>query len=156
MCVVQSFGTDEKFIQTGQVGGRLQSAKGSTSDAGSFERQLSLRRQTSEDGGRKTVKREISIKQQEAWDKDIPAVPLHRVLALNAKEWWLIAIGVLAAGVNGLIFPSFSIFFGEIIRVFSLPPDQVLSSIHMWTGLFIALGVVSGICNFCKVHVYTY
>ena len=157
---MQSFGTDENFIQTGQVGRLLsqrsiqRSVKGSSSGPGGFERQLSLRRQASafsDDGGKKKLKQEISVKQQEAWDKDIPAVPLHRILALNGKEWWLITLGVFGAGINGLVFPSFSIFFGEILRVFGLRPDMVLAAVHMWGALFIGLGFVSGIANFVKV-----
>ena len=77
------------------------------------------------------------------------------MIKTNGKEWWIIAIGVLAAGVKGMIFPSFSLFFGQILTVFQLPSDEVLGAVHMWAALFVALGVVSGISNMVKVVVYS-
>ena len=77
---------------------------------------------------------------------------------MNAREWWLIVLGVLGAVVNGSIFPLFAIFFGEILEVFGLPAEEVFGEIHLWAGLFILLGVVSGISQFSKVgqccHIY--
>ena len=60
--------------------------------------------------------------------------------------------GVLGAGVNGCIWPAFALLFGEILDVFALPPDEILDEIHMWAGLFIVLGVVSGTGVFLKVQ----
>ena len=91
-------------------------------------------------------------KRQKEWDKDIPNVPLFRVIALNAKEWWLIVLGVVGAALNGSIFPLFAFLFGEILRVFSLPRDEVLSEIGLWVGLFLFLGVVSAVSVFLKVR----
>ena len=71
---------------------------------------------------------------------------------MNAKEWWLIVLGVLGAMINGSIFPLFAIFFGEILEVFGLPADEVFGEIHLWAGLFIVLGVVSGLSQFSKVR----
>lgn len=124
--------------------------------SGGVERQRSIRKQISTysddgTGTKKDLKRQVSEKQQEEWDKELPVAPLSRIIAVNAKEWWLIILGVIGAAVNGLIFPSFSIFFGEILRIFGLPPDQVLGETHMWGALFVALGFVSGIANFLKV-----
>ena len=42
---------------------------------------------------------------------------MFRLLALNAKEWWLIILGLLGAGVNGSIFPIFAIVFAEVLDV---------------------------------------
>jgi len=96
-------------------------------------------------------KRQSSKKKQEEWDKDIPEVPLHRVLRLNAKEWWIIILGLLGAAIGGSIWPIFAIFFGEVLAVFALPADQILNEIPLWACLFIVLGVVSGIGVFAKV-----
>ena len=96
-------------------------------------------------------KRQSSKKKQEEWDKDIPVVPLHRVLRLNAKEWWIIILGLIGAAVGGSIWPIFSIFFGEVLIVFERPADQILGEIPLWACLFIVLGVVSGIGVFAKV-----
>ena len=38
-------------------------------------------------------------------------------MALNAKEWWIILLGILGALINGSVFPLFAIIFGEILTV---------------------------------------
>ena len=42
---------------------------------------------------------------------------MFRLIALNAKEWWLIILGLIGAAVNGSIFPLFAILFGNILGV---------------------------------------
>lgn len=96
--------------------------------------------------------------QQEEWDKNIPEVSLFRVLALNAKEWWMIGLGLLGSIVTGSIYPLFAIVFGYILEVFTLPADEIFNEIHLWAGLFLVLGLVSGVAIFlkvCVVCVYT-
>ena len=90
-------------------------------------------------------------KKQEEWDKDIPSVPIHRVLGLNRPEWFIIVFGIVGAAINGFIWPSFALLFGEILTVFALPPDEILDEIHMWAALFIVVGVVSGVGQFLRV-----
>lgn len=154
----QSFGTDELFIESKSLG-RLfshQSSKMEAEQGGKIGRQTSYQHQASAEG--KEVKRVLSLaKKEEEWDKDIPSVPLHRVLALNAKEWWIIILGVIGAAVNGCIFPVFAIIFGEIIFVFSLDRNEILSEIGPWAGLFVVLGAVSGCGIFLKVvHLFVH
>ena len=76
---------------------------------------------------------------------------LFRVIKLNAREWWIILLGILGAAVNGSIWPLFALLFGEILEVFSRPADEVLGAVHLWAGLFIVLGIVSGAGVFLKV-----
>lgn len=76
---------------------------------------------------------------------------LFRVMTANAKEWWLILLGVLCSFVLGSIFPLFAVVFRELLEVFTLPRDQILDRVHVWGGAFIALGVVSGIAVFIRV-----
>ena len=71
----------------------------------------------------------------------------------NAKEWWLILLGLLGSLVLGTVFPAFALIFGKIIEVFARPPDEILGALHIWAGLFIVLGVVSGAGVFFKVVV---
>ena len=61
--------------------------------------QVSLKRQPSavvredrQQVGRQLSQRQLS-KLQEEWDKEIPQVPLYRVMLLNLPEWWLIFLG---------------------------------------------------------------
>lgn len=65
----------------------------------------------------------------------------------------LCTVGILGAALNGFIWPSFAFLFGEILDVFALPPDQILGEIHMWAGLFVVLGVVSGSGILLKVGI---
>ena len=44
---------------------------------------------------------------------------LLRSLKLNLPEWWLISSGVVAAGISGLVFPSFALIFIFLIKEFS-------------------------------------
>ena len=86
-------------------------------------------------------------------DEKIPVVPLHRVLRLNAKEWWIIILGLLGAAVSGSIWPVFSIFISEVVALFSNRADEILGETHLWASLFIVLGVCSGVEIFAKVSI---
>ena len=93
-----------------------------------------------------------SKKLQEKWDKEIPAAPLHRLLRVNAPEWWLITVGVVAAVINGSVFPVYSILFGEVLKVFQQSrTDQVVEEITIWAVLFLVLALSSAIAVFFKV-----
>ena len=86
-------------------------------------------------------------------DKEIPVVPLYRVLRFNAKEWWIIILGLIGAAFAGSLWPILGILFGEIIRTFSLPPDQVLNEVNLWAGLYMVIGLVAGTGVFMQVSV---
>ena len=80
-------------------------------------------------------------------------VPLYRVLRFNAKEWWIIILGLIGAAFAGSLWPILGILFGEIIRTFSLPPDQVLNEVNLWAGLYMVIGLVAGTGVFMQVSV---
>ena len=101
--------------------------------------------------GKPEEKLKISEKQQELWDKEVPEVPLWRVLKVNAKEWWIIILGLLGAAIAGSIWPLFGVLFGEFLDVFALPADEVVEESHLWGGLLIVLGIVSGLGVFTRV-----
>ncbi len=158
---LQSYGTDEAFVTGGTGLGRLFSGRRHHASESSVQRQTSLQHQisvqrqtsvTADPKGKPDIKRQISEKQQEQWDKELPEVPLKRVIKLNAPEWWIILFGILGAMVNGVFYPTFSLLFGEILSVFALPADEVLDEIHLYAGLFIVLGFVAGCATFVKVN----
>ena len=97
------------------------------------------------------LKKQVSSKKQEEWDKEIPKASFTRLLKANAPEWWLIAIGVLAAMGNGSVFPIYSILFGEVLREFQKAPSDVLDGITPWAATFLALAAGSAIAIFFKV-----
>ena len=164
---MQSYGVDEVFVK--EDVGRLFSFRGSRKrkrseklsdsepvgfqrQASGFQRQASFRRQgSSTTEGKEGTKRQLSTKEDEKADEDIPDVSFFRIIRYNAKEWWLIILGVIGAAINGSIFPLFAVFFGEILGVFG-DPMNALNRIHMWAALFIVLGIVSGIAIFLKVN----
>lgn len=135
---------------------RQRSVKGSDSGVGGVQRQISFKRQGSSTAeGKEAAKRQTSAgkkkgEEEEEADKDIPEVSFLRVIRLNAKEWWLILLGVLGSAVNGSINPLFAVLFREILVVF-VDPTTVLERIHPWAGGFLVMGVVSGIAIFAKV-----
>ena len=44
---------------------------------------------------------------------------LFRALKLNAPEWFLILLGVIAAAISGLVFPAFAVTFILLVNQFS-------------------------------------
>ena len=169
----QSFGTDQLYIESKsfgrlfsrtssrQEGGERGSSQGShqaaaaataTARQSSYQHQSSATTEHEGTGGKPGTKKEKTEllssrekQQQEEWDKDIPAVSILRVMALNKKEWWMLVLGVLGSTMHACIFPLFAFIFGEILRIFALPADQVLSEIGLWAGLFLVIGFVSGL-----------
>ncbi len=120
-------------------------------------RQVSIQKQSSIITEEEQKKLE---EKQEEWDKEIPSVPLSRVLKLNLREWWIIALGLCGAALAGPIWPLFGLIFGEVLDVFARPHDEVLDHVHSWGALLIAVGVACGLGNFIKVslrkvlHIY--
>ena len=53
----------------------------------------------------------------------------------------------------GSAFLVFSIIFGEVLNVLTLPSDQVLAAVHLWAAGFIGIGVATGTANFLIVGV---
>lgn len=71
---------------------------------------------------------------------------------MNSPESFLIALGLLGAAVQGVVYPMFAFFFGQVLRVLTLPFNQVVGAIHVWAGSFLVLGVVVGLATITKVR----
>ena len=82
--------------------------------------------------------------------EEVP-VSLLQILRLNSQDWWLLVVGFVGAFIIGSAFPFFSIVFGEVVRVLSLPSDEILSEIHPWGATYLALGIAAAIGIFTKV-----
>ena len=106
---------------------------------------LSLRRQNA------------SLKRANSKEKDeYGQVKLFmKILSLNREEWWIVALGVLAAIVSGAAFPLFAVLFGGVFDALSNPSNvaDIFALIHPWAGGFIALGAGIGVAMFVKVSV---
>lgn len=57
-------------------------------------------------------------------------------------------IGITAACIGGLIYPTYSVFFTSFISVFSGNPDDILSKGHFWALMFLVLAAAQGLCSF--------
>ena len=84
-------------------------------------------------------------------EADVKEVPIWRVLQLNAKEWWIIVIGVIGGVIQGLYWPLLGLLYGEILSAYALPPDEVLESLHLFCGILFAIGAVIGVSVFFRV-----
>ena len=86
-------------------------------------------------------------------DKDkLPDVSSWKLMKnLSWRIWLVVFIGIMSSILNGLVFPSFAVVFGEVLGVFSLPASQVLDEIHPWGATFLALGIVLAVSTFVKV-----
>ena len=84
-------------------------------------------------------------------DEKVASISFFKLFSLNLRMLPVVLLGCLGAAINGLIFPAFSVIFGEVVQIFSRPPDQILSGIHPYAAAFLGLGVVSAICIFDKV-----
>ncbi|XGW25421.1 hypothetical protein V3C99_006669 [Haemonchus contortus] len=67
---------------------------------------------------------------------------LFKILGYARPEWPFIAFAVTSSIVQGCVFPAFSLFFSQIIDVFSKQPgDPTLKSDgHFWALMFLVLG----------------
>ncbi|XP_049809970.1 ATP-dependent translocase ABCB1-like [Schistocerca nitens] len=77
------------------------------------------------------------------------------VLRLSAPEWRLLATGTLSALVVGVSFPTFSMFYGDVIGVLSQPDPVVLRSQTYWyCAVFIIMAVVMSISSFLQIYTF--
>ena len=67
---------------------------------------------------------------------------MFRLLVLNAKEWWLIILGLIGAGVSGSVMPVFAVLFGNILDV---SDAVVLCVLHQHNTLLLV--PFSGVCK---------
>eukprot|EP00057_Strongylocentrotus_purpuratus_P008762 XP_011663236.1 PREDICTED: multidrug resistance protein 1 [Strongylocentrotus purpuratus] len=73
-------------------------------------------------------------------EEEIPKASYWEVLKLNAPEWYLIVIGCFFSAILGVTMPVFAILFSEIIKLFSLPNDEIEEAAVFWSCMFVALG----------------
>ena len=83
-------------------------------------------------------------------EEDLPDVSLWKILRnLPGRMWVVVFLGVLSSILNGLVYPAFTIVFGEVLAVFSEP--DILANIHPWGATFLVLGIVLAVAAFSKV-----
>uniref|UniRef100_A0A8C8B6R5 ATP-binding cassette sub-family B member 5 n=1 Tax=Otus sunia TaxID=257818 RepID=A0A8C8B6R5_9STRI len=77
-------------------------------------------------------------------EKNLPAVPYSRILALNKPEWLYVLLGVIAAAVSGGVHPAFAVLFGKIIGAFQETDAEKRNKNTLVLSLmFLLLGVIT-------------
>ncbi|KAA8497019.1 Multidrug resistance protein 1B [Porphyridium purpureum] len=75
-----------------------------------------------------------------------------RALKLNTKEWYIVAIGVLGAVMNGSSFPVFALIFSELVVVLTKTDNS--SDVTFWACMFVVIGVGTWIALFLQVWMF--
>ncbi|XP_031395094.1 ABC transporter B family member 11-like isoform X2 [Punica granatum] len=72
-----------------------------------------------------------------------PKVSIRRLAYLNKPEIPVLFFGLIAAVINGVIFPIFGILISHAIKTFFEPPHELRKDSKFWALIFMALGVAS-------------
>ncbi|XP_034509139.1 ATP-binding cassette sub-family B member 5 [Ailuropoda melanoleuca] len=84
-------------------------------------------------------KSEESIQYKET---SLPEVSLFKIFKLIKSEWLSVVLGTLAAVLNGIVHPVFSVIFAKIITVFEDDDKTTLKrDVEMYSIIFVILGV---------------
>ncbi|KAF2304814.1 hypothetical protein GH714_038039 [Hevea brasiliensis] len=75
--------------------------------------------------------------------EETPEVPLHRLAHLNKPEIPVLAIGTIAACINGVILPILGTLLSRVIKSFYEPPHELRKDTKFWAIIFMILGVTS-------------
>ncbi|XP_061961245.1 ABC transporter B family member 21-like [Populus nigra] len=85
-----------------------------------------------------TSELEVSPQKQQT-----PDVPISRLAYLNKPEVPVLIAGSIAAILNGVIFPIYSILLSSVIKTFFEPPDELRKDSKFWALMFMTLGLAS-------------
>ncbi|KAJ1366073.1 Ubiquitin carboxyl-terminal hydrolase isozyme L1 [Parelaphostrongylus tenuis] len=81
---------------------------------------------------------------------------LPKILKYAQPEWKYLLLAVLLSTVQGCVFPAFSLFFTQIIEVFSRRPGdpKLKTEGHFWALMFFALGSFQGIATMGSIFFF--
>ncbi|KAF8981424.1 Multidrug resistance protein 1 [Entomortierella lignicola] len=104
---------------------------------------------------------EIEAREKKERDAKIKAMkaPIMRVLKIMRPEWALIFIGGILSAGAGAIFPTFAMFFGDIINVLQNDPKtdpNFLRDVNHDSLIFLIIGISAFITTGGSVLVFEY
>ncbi|VDO10390.1 unnamed protein product [Haemonchus placei] len=76
---------------------------------------------------------------------------LLEILAYASPHWKMLTIGLTACVIGGLVYPTYSVVFMQVITSFS-NPDTLLSTGHFWALMFLVLAGIQGCTMFGQFH----
>ncbi|KIH63939.1 ABC transporter, ATP-binding protein [Ancylostoma duodenale] len=136
-------------------GGSISSLRSSTSSLHSRElKRLKSQLSHSEDVAEaidqndpKKAEKDLERLKKELAEEGAVKANLFKILRYARPEWPFLALAVCSSVVQGCVFPAFSLFFSQIIDVFSKPPGDpsLKSEGHFWALMFLVLGGVEAI-----------
>ncbi|XP_026436495.1 ABC transporter B family member 11-like isoform X1 [Papaver somniferum] len=86
--------------------------------------------------------------------KETPEVPLRRLAYMNNPEIPVLLLGVISAGINGVVFPMFGILFSGVIKTFFQPPEQLKKDARFWALIFLLLATVSLFASSASTYLF--
>ncbi|CAG0912519.1 unnamed protein product [Notodromas monacha] len=87
--------------------------------------------------------------------EDLPKPSMSRIMKLNAPEWKIIVVGIIAAALNGGSMPAYAILFGEVLGTLSIAEEEEARRESLkYVYLFLGLGGVAGMAMFLQVFMF--
>ena len=75
-----------------------------------------------------------------------------RLMKSSAPELRVIILGLLGSIVYGAVYPTLSVLYGEVLKVYASPSGEIINRLHLFASLFIVMGVVVGCASFVQVR----
>ncbi|KAI3884188.1 hypothetical protein MKW92_034498 [Papaver armeniacum] len=77
-----------------------------------------------------------------------------RLANLNKPELHVLLLGVVAAVINGIVFPAFAVMFSGMISTFYEPPSKLRRDARFWALMFVGLGIVSFVASPARTYFF--
>ncbi|CAB3398373.1 unnamed protein product [Caenorhabditis bovis] len=113
---------------------------------------------TARDGeiiGQPAITKDIERLRKELEEEGAVRANLLRIMKYARPEYCLMLIGTVAALLHGMVMPAFSLFFSQIIEVFSNPDrEQMVEDGHFWALMFLVLAAFQGTTMFLQCSLF--
>ncbi|XP_075977925.1 ATP-dependent translocase ABCB1-like [Anticarsia gemmatalis] len=91
-------------------------------------------------------------KLHEESEEKVPKLSYWSVLALKAKDWKWMVLGILFSIVNGFSMPLFIVAFGDLFKAMSDPnPSYVMAKVEEVSLFCMMIGIVIGLSNLIEI-----
>ncbi|KAI3944321.1 hypothetical protein MKW92_005790 [Papaver armeniacum] len=87
-------------------------------------------------------------------NEEAPQFPLRRLAYINKPEIPVLLLGVVAAGISGVVFPIFGILFSKMIKTFFEPPEELKKDARLWALIFLLLATVSFFASSASMYFF--
>uniref|UniRef100_A0A7I4YIV3 ABC-type xenobiotic transporter n=3 Tax=Haemonchus contortus TaxID=6289 RepID=A0A7I4YIV3_HAECO len=95
----------------------------------------------------KEKKDDITRLRKELKAEGVKKTNLLEILAYASPHWKMLTVGLTACVIGGLVYPTYSVVFMQVITSFS-NPDTLLSTGHFWALMFLVLAGIQGCTMF--------